>query len=86
MKYTIERTENGCIQTLDLGDGNVFVQRDERAEIGCASDDNEFWKQVEDSMNVSEEIKDKLYEVFDISGMGLGFMELAELLEESGVV
>ena len=77
MKYTIETTEYGCIETLEFSDGSKFTRRNERTYYGCKAIDDEFDVQlVKDGF--CEEIVEKIDELF--SGFfSLHFLELAEL-------
>lgn len=77
MKYVIETTEYGCIETLEFSDGSKFTRRNERTECGCKALDDEFSEQLEEQ-GFCEEIIDKVYDLFD-SFMSLSFLEIAEL-------
>ena len=77
MKYTIETTENGCVETLEFADGSKFVKRSERTESGCKGIGKGFVAQLEED-GFCEEIIEKVEEVFD-GLMTLNFLELAEL-------
>jgi hypothetical protein len=77
MKYVIETTEYGCIETLEFSDGSKFTRRNERTDCGCKAIDDEFDVQlVKDGF--CEEIVEKVDELF--SGFfSLHFLEIAEL-------
>lgn len=77
MKYTIETTETGCIETLEFSDGSKFTRRNEKTDTGCRCLDDEFSEQLEEN-GFCEEILDKVYDLFD-SFIALEFMEIAEL-------
>lgn len=77
MKYTIETTENGCVETLEFTDGSKFVKRSERTENGCKGLDRDFATQLELD-GFCEEIVEKVNELFD-GFMSLEFLGLAEL-------
>ena len=77
MKYVIETTENGCIETLEFSDGSKFARRNERTDCGCKALDDDFAEQLEEN-GFCEEILDKVYDLFD-GFIALEFLELAEL-------
>ena len=77
MKYTIETTETGCIETLEFSDGSKFEKRTERTDCGCTSLDDEFSEQLEEN-GFCEEILDKVYDLFD-GFIALEFLGIAEL-------
>lgn len=76
LKYTIETTENGCIETLEFSDGSKFTKRSTRTEHGCQSEDDGFAEQLERD-GFCEEIIDKVWDSFDEFG-SLNFLEIAE--------
>lgn len=77
MKYIIETTENGCIETLEFSDGSKFTKRTTRTECGCRREDDDFAEQLERD-GFCEEIIDKVGDAFDGFG-SLHFLEIAEL-------
>ena len=79
MKYSIETTDYGCIETLELSNGEKYQKRTQRIKGGCRSLDDDFSDQMEKA-GIDEEIIEKAYEVYDDFG-ALDFMELAELID-----
>lgn len=77
MKYTIETTENGCVETLEFADGSKFTKRSERTDFGYKSLDNDFSDQLEEN-GFCEEILAKVYDLFD-GFITIDFLSLAEL-------
>lgn len=77
MKYIIETTDNGCIETLELSDGTSFSRRSERTEFGCRSIDDDFNEQMERN-GISEELCDAAYDLFDGFGC-LDFLRMSEM-------
>ena len=45
MKYCIETTDNGCIETLEISD-KKFKRESIRTEYGCTSSDPDFSEQL----------------------------------------
>lgn len=79
MKYSIETTDYGCIEPLEISNGEKYQKRTQRIKGGCRSLDDDFSDQMEKA-GIDEEIIEKAYEVYDDFG-ALDFMELAELIE-----
>lgn len=79
MKYSIETTDYGCIETLEISNSEKYQKRTQRIKGGCRSLDDDFSDQMEKA-GIDEEIIEKAYEVYDDFG-ALDFMELAELIE-----
>lgn len=77
MKYTIETTENGCIETLEFLNGEKYTRRSERTEYGCRCLDKDLSDQLEES-GFCEEIVEKIYDMFD-GFASLKFLEVSEL-------
>ena len=77
MKYTIETTDNGCVETLEFSNGSKFTKRTERTGGGCKALDADFAEQLEEA-GFEEEILDKVYDLFD-GFLALDFLKLAEL-------
>ena len=79
MKYTIETTENGCVETLEFTDGSKFEVRSERTLYGGRGIGKGFATQLKEN-GFCEEVIEKVEDVFD-RFMTLQFLELAELEE-----
>lgn len=47
MKYEIETTENGCIETITLNDGSRYSKRHTRSDLGLKTKDEDFSEQME---------------------------------------
>ncbi len=77
MKYTIEATKNGCIETLEFRDGSKFTKQSERTSYGCRALDAEFCVQLAKD-GFCEEIIERAEELFD-GCLSLDFMHIAEL-------
>lgn len=77
MKYTIETTENGCLETLEFSDGTKFTKESVRVDGGCQSKDKNFANQLE-MKGFSEELVDCAYDLFD-GFVSLEFLEMADL-------
>lgn len=81
MKYTIETTEKGCIETLEVK-GKIFTKETYRTYYGCSSNDVNFAEQLEEC-GYDDEILDRVNDLYD-GFAALEFLELAE--EAEGVV
>lgn len=79
MKYTIETTEKGCIETITLKDGTQYSKRHTKTDYGSTSEDDEFYQQMEKD-HICEEVLDKVYELFD-GFFAYDFIDVAELLD-----
>ena len=78
MRYVIETTETGCVETLEFSDGSKFTKRSERtASGGCKLIDEPFAMQLKKD-GICEEIIDIVTDTFDGFG-NLHFLQLAEL-------
>lgn len=77
MKYTIETTQTGCIETLQIV-GMTFQKEWERTDTGCSCKNKEFYEQMKDAGIDDEKAIDKVYEVFDENFSALYFIELSE--------
>ena len=77
MKYTIETTETGCLETIELHDGSKYTKRSERTKYGARSIDDELSDQME-ADGICGEIVEKVYDLFDGFG-ALDFMKIAEM-------
>ena len=78
MKYTIETTENGCIETLEISDEVKLKKETKRTDWGCESFDKDFSDQLEER-GFDGEVVDKVFDEFD-GFRTLNFMEIAELV------
>lgn len=47
MKYSIETTDYGCIETLEISNGEKYQKRTQRIKGGCRSLDDDFSDQME---------------------------------------
>lgn len=77
MKYTIETTENGCIETITLSNRSQYSKRHTRTECGSRCKDDEFHEQMERD-GICDEILDKVNDLFD-GFFASDFMDIAEL-------
>lgn len=77
MKYVIETTETGCLETITFNDGSTFSKRHTKTDFGSKSEDDEFYEQMKRD-GICEEILDQVYDLFD--GFFVSdFMRIAEL-------
>ena len=80
MKYCIETTDNGCIETLEMSENEKFKKKSAKTEYGCESLDPDFAEQLRIA-GYCEEIVEEVDRIYD--GLGsLDFLELAELINE----
>lgn len=77
MKYVIETTETGCVETITFNDGSAFSKRHIKTDFGSQEEDDEFCEQMKRD-GICEEILDKVYDLFD-GFIASDFMSLAEL-------
>ena len=77
MKYSIETTDYGCIETLEFSNGEKFVHKSERTKFGCKGLDKSLGDQLEEA-GFCEEIIEKVDDEFD-GFNALNFMQLSEL-------
>ena len=77
MKYSIEETENGCIETLEFSNGEKYTKRSVRTEYGCKGLDKDFSSQLEE-VGFCDEIVEKIDEMFD-GFLTLNFLDVAGL-------
>ena len=77
MKYTIETTETGCIETIELENGQNYFKRHIRTSCGSKSKDDDFSEQMENGGIHDEDFLDNIHETFD-GFLALEFMEAAE--------
>lgn len=77
MKYVIETTEMGCVETITFNDGSTFSKRHTKTGVGLKPEDDEFYEQMKRD-GICEEILDQAYDLFD--GFFVSdFMSIAEL-------
>lgn len=81
MKYTIESTENGCIETIELNDGSKYTKKHTKKSFGSRCEDKEFWEQMQDNKIRDDEFLDKVYDTFD-AFIASNFMDIAEIEKE----
>lgn len=79
MKYSIETTDKGCIETLEISD-EKFQRESIRTEYGCSSSDPDFTDQLEKA-GYCDEILEKVCDLYD-GCETLDFIQLAELVSE----
>lgn len=80
MKYCIETTDNGCIETLEISDKEKFQRESIKIKGGCQALGKSLADQLEEA-GYCEEIVEKVDEIYD--GFGdLDFLQLAELVSE----
>ncbi len=80
MKYCIETTDNGCIETLEMSENEKFQKESTKTEYGCKSLDPDFVDQLR-MAGYCEEIVEEVDRMYD--GLGsFDFLELAELVSE----
>jgi hypothetical protein len=80
MKYCIETTDNGCIETLEISDKEKFQRESIKIKGGCKSLGKSFADQLEEA-GYCDEIVEKVDEIYDEFG-DLDFLQLAELVSE----
>lgn len=78
MKYTIESTQTGCTEILEV-DGRTYQKRTERTDYGCRSVDPEFHEQMETERIWDEEFLEKVYDAIENDFRALEFIELSEM-------
>lgn len=78
MKYAIEITDDGCVETLEFPSGEKFTKRSKRTNFGCQSIDDDFSEQMERG-GYSEDVLDAVYNLFD-GFNSLDFLELDDLV------
>jgi hypothetical protein len=77
MKYTIETTKEGCIETLELNDGTKVIKHTARTDYGCKSKDQEFSEQLKGKIGLRA--VDELEDLFDGS-LNYDFLRINEML------
>ena len=80
MKYCIETTDNGCIETLEMSENQKFQRETKRTEYGCTTSYPDFSDQLEEA-GYCDEIVEKVYDLYD-GCETLDFIQLAELINE----
>ena len=78
MKYCIETTGTGCIETLEISKNEKFQRRTIRTDYGCKSLDPGFSDQLEEA-GYCERIVENVYDLYDGFGSS-DFLDLAELI------
>lgn len=76
MKYTIESTANGCVESFKLHDGKTYIKRHARTIFGSECEDESFAEQMERD-GICEEILEKV-DAFD-AFLPSDFMAINEL-------
>lgn len=80
MKYSIETTDKGCIETLEMSKNEKFKKESTKTEYGCKPFSPDFAYQLRMS-GYCEEIVEEVDRIYD--GLGsLDFLKLAELVSE----
>lgn len=79
MKYCIETTDNGCIETLEISD-KKFKRESIRTEYGCIALNPTFSYQLTEA-GYCDEIVEKVNDLYDGFGT-LDFIQMAELINE----
>ena len=77
MKYMIESTPRGCIETLEFEDGSKFVSETRRTCFGAETTGPCLASQLEDA-GFCEEIVEKVEDLFD-GIRACDFIDIAEL-------
>lgn len=77
MKYTIESTETGCVETIELKDGKTYTRKHTKMIWGSECKDGDFADMMAQD-GVCDEMLDKVYDTFD-SFLASNFMDIAEL-------
>lgn len=78
MKYSIETTDYGCVENLEIN-GKTYIRRNERTDTGCRALDDEFSEQLEND-GFNDEIIEGIYDLFD-NFISLDFIQLSEVEE-----
>lgn len=77
MKYTIESTEDGCVGTLEVGDGRKFVC-EMRKSCGCYEETGPSLADQLEEAGFDDEIVERVDDMFG-GMMEADFIELSEL-------
>lgn len=81
MKYSIESTESGCVETITFN-GVTYTKRHTKTDYGSRCKDDEFYEQMEND-GVCEEVLDKVCNTFD-SFIASDFMDIAKWERNEG--
>ena len=76
MKYTIETTKDGAMQTLEMGNGEIYTSEVKGTFFGCETR-NVLSQQLEEA-GYSEEIVERVDDLFD-GCLALDFIDLSDL-------
>lgn len=77
MKYTVETTETGCVETLELDDGKKYTKRSTRTSTGVKHDDDDFYYQLSGDGITDDGILDAVNDLLD-GFFAIDFVEMAE--------
>ena len=77
MKYTVETTETGCVETLELDDGKKYKKRSTRTSTGVKHDDDDFYYQLSGDGITDDDILDSVNDLLD-GFFAIDFIEMAE--------
>ncbi len=80
MKYTIETTDNGCVETLEISSECKLTKRSTKTFFGCESLDDDFDDQLE-KMGFDDDFIEKVYDTFG-NFRTLDFLIISEIMEE----
>lgn len=80
MKYTIESTSFGCIETIELDNGKRYFRCTEKRGNKYIEQDGEFSEQMKND-GVDEESISAVYDLYDGFG-AMEFIKLAELMKQ----
>ena len=78
MKYTIEKTENGCTEMIELDNDKKYIKRWEGVSYGCTALDKDFCEQMEDDGIKDEDFLDEIYALYDNVLVALDFIKLSK--------
>ena len=83
MRYVIESTEDGCMETITFDDGKTYSKSHIRTVSGSQCGEDQFYEQMEKD-HVCEELLDKIYDLFDSTFFVLDFMGIADMERSRG--
>lgn len=85
MKYSIETTESGAIEKLEIG-GKEYIKKHTRHPGSMTCESKEFCEQLENA-GLDEDVSEKIFEVFDgaCSMLAFDIVETKEYLSEYGI-
>lgn len=72
MSYTVEPTENGFIETLEL-DGVKYYKEWEFTDYGAESNSKDFCEQLEENGETNNALLDRIYDALDSSNIAYDF-------------